>query len=183
MRIYLAGFMASGKSTVGPKLAERMGMAFVDLDDRIEAEAGMTIPEIFGREGELGFRQRETAALWATASDDEAVVALGGGTIVDDANRDFARDHGLLVFLRVDADAILDRVADEAAHRPLLQDESGTPLSRTAMRQRIERLLSERRSAYEQAHATVDAHRPPDELAAVLEEIATVYRHTQDADG
>lgn len=175
MRIYLSGFMASGKSTVGPLLAERRDMAFMDLDDAVQAEAGRSIPEIFAVEGELGFRQRETKALWATAQRDEIVVALGGGTLVDDANRDWAKENALVVTLKVDADVILDRVADEAEHRPLLQDEEGAPLDRRAMRRRIERMLSERRAAYEQAHAVVDADRDAETVAAVIDEIATVW--------
>lgn len=180
MRIYLSGFMASGKSTVGPKLASRRDMTFVDLDDLVEAEAGKTIPEIFAVEGELGFRQRETRALWDTAEMDAAVIALGGGTVVSDENREWAMNNGLVVTLTVDADTILHRVADEAAHRPLLQNENGVPLKREAMRRRIERMLSERRAAYEQVHATVDGDRDPDTVAAVIDEIATVWSHRDD---
>jgi len=173
--MYLAGFMASGKSTVGPKVAARLGLEFCDLDDVIAASAERTIPEIFAEEGEMGFRQRETRALWDTADTEDVVVALGGGTIVDDANRAFAKEHGMLVYLQVPADIIVKRVAEEAAHRPLLQDAHGEPLPRQAMRQRIERMLSARRAAYEQAHVTVDAHRPPDTLAEILAEIAKVW--------
>jgi len=180
MRIYLAGFMASGKSTVGPILADRRGLPFVDLDARIEEEAGRSIPAIFAQEGELGFRQRETAALWSTADLDAAVIALGGGAIVNDANREWTKEHGLLVTLEVSADAILDRVAGEAGQRPLLQDEDGAPLDRLAMRQRIEHMLSRRRAAYEQVHATVDAEREPETVAAVIDEIATVWSRRED---
>lgn len=180
MRIYLSGFMASGKSTVGPKLAARRDMTFLDLDDAVEAAAGKSIPEIFALEGELGFRQRETRALWDTAEIDDVVVALGGGTIVSEENREWATQNGLVVTLKVSADAILERVADEASHRPLLQDDTGEPLDRQAMRQRIERLLSERRAAYEQVHATVDGERDPSTIAAVIDEIATVWSRRED---
>jgi shikimate kinase len=177
MRIYLAGFMGSGKSTVGPKVADRLNLGFLDLDDHIESAAGRSIPDIFAEEGEMGFRQRETRALWDTADRDDVVVALGGGTIVDDANREFAKEHGLVIYLRVPAKGVVERVADEADHRPLLQDEYGEPLSREAMRQRIERMLSERRSAYEQADVTVEADRPPDTVAGIVAEIAEVWQH------
>ena len=177
MRLYLAGFMGSGKSTVGPTVADRLDVDFLDLDDAIEDAAGRSIPAIFAEEGEMGFRQRETRALWETAERENLVVALGGGTIVDDANRDFATDHGLVVYLQVPADVIVDRVADGAAHRPLLQDEQGEPLSRTAMQQRIERMLSERRHSYQQADVTVEADRPPDTVAGIVAEIAEVWKH------
>jgi len=180
MRIYLSGFMASGKSTVGPKLAARRDMTFLDLDDAVEAAAGKSIPEIFAIEGELGFRQRETRALWDTAEMDDAVIAMGGGTIVSEENREWATENGLVVTLKVSADAILERVADEASHRPLLQDDDGEPLDRLAMRQRIERMLSERRAAYEQVHATVDGERDPATIAAVIDEIATVWSRRED---
>jgi shikimate kinase len=177
MRVYLAGFMASGKSTVGPRLAERLGLGFLDLDDRIEAQAGQPIPDIFATEGEMGFRQRETRALWDTAGTDDMVVALGGGTIVDDANRAWAKDHGLVVTLTVPPETVLERVGDAAEHRPLLQDASGTPLSREGMRTRIERLLAERRPAYHDVHATVDADRPPKAVVDAVEDLARLWRH------
>lgn len=176
MRIYLSGFMASGKSTVGPILARELGYDFIDLDEEIESAAGRSIPEIFAAEGELGFRQRETEALWQTAEREEVVVALGGGTIVDDANREWMLEQGLVVTLDVDAETLLDRLGEGAGERPLLQDEEGRPLQREAMRRRIERMLSERRSAYAQAHASVDGSRPPEVVAAVIEEVAMVWR-------
>jgi shikimate kinase len=157
MRLYLTGFMASGKSTVGPKVAARLGCTFLDLDRLIAVHDGRSIPQIFAEEGEARFRELETAALEETADRDDLVVALGGGALVDDDNRAFARTHGRVVYLRVDAETVLDRVGDDAERRPLLQDEDGTPLPRPEMRERIERMLDEREPAYGEAHATVDA--------------------------
>lgn len=168
MRVYLAGFMGSGKSTVGPLAAERLGVDFVDLDDVIEARAGRSIPALFADEGEAAFRQMETDALHATADRSHAVIALGGGTIVDDANRTFAQSHGLLIYLKVPADTIVQRVADGAAHRPLLQDDTGTPLSIDQMRSRIEQMLDARRPAYEAAALTIDANRRPSVVARAV---------------
>ena len=88
---------------------------------------------------------------------EDLVVALGGGALVDDDNWAFAREHGRVVYLEVDSDTILSRVADEADRRPLLQDDEGEPLSEERMRTRVEELLSTRESRYEAAHATVDA--------------------------
>jgi shikimate kinase len=172
MHIYLAGFMGSGKSTVGPLAAEELGLDFVDLDDVIEASVGQSIPAIFAERGEAAFRRMETDALHATAHRADAVVALGGGTIVDDANRSFARSNGLLVYLKVSAGTIIERVAEGAAHRPLLQDETGTPLSMDRMRARIEQMLSARRAAYEAAHVTIDAGRPPSVVAQSIVDAA-----------
>ena len=173
MRVYLAGFMGSGKSTVGPPAAEKLGLAFVDLDDVIEARAGQSIPKIFAEGGEAAFRQLEAEALRATAERDGVMVALGGGTVVDDANRAFAASHGLLIYLEVSADTIIDRVASEAAHRPLLQDETGTPLPPDRMRARIRGMLDDRRPAYEAAPVTIDAGRP---LDAVVQDIVAAVQ-------
>lgn len=178
MRVYLAGFMGSGKSTVGPPAAEALDLTFLDLDDVIEAQVGQSIPEIFADGGEPAFRRIETEALRATAERSQVMVALGGGTIVDDANRAFAKTHGLLIYLEVSADTIIDRVASEAAHRPLLQDDTGTPLPPDRMHARIERMLDDRRAAYEAAPVTIDADRPVE--VVVRDIVATVRIHRAD---
>ena len=157
MRLYLTGFMASGKSTVGPRVAARLGCTFLDLDRLIAVQNGRSIPRIFAEDGEARFRELETAALHETGDRDDLVVALGGGALVDDDNRAFAKEHGRVVYLEVDPDTILDRVGDEADQRPLLQDETGTPLPEQRMRERIERMLDDREASYDDAHATVDA--------------------------
>jgi shikimate kinase len=173
MRIYLNGFMASGKSTVGPRVAARLGASFLDLDRLITAHDGRSIPTIFAEEGEERFRQRETAALHKTAETDDLVVALGGGALVDDGNRAFAKEHGHVVYLEVDPETVLDRVGDEADRRPLLQGEDGTPLSGAAMKSRVEGMLSDRAAAYTDAHATVDATAAVDE---VVDAVAATVR-------
>jgi len=157
MRIYLTGFMASGKSSVGPRLAARLGSVFWDLDRLIRAHDGRSIPAIFEADGEAAFREQEAHFLRRTTEVEDLVVALGGGALVDDDNWAFAREHGRVVYLEVDSDTILSRVADEADRRPLLQDDEGEPLSEERMRTRVEELLSTRESRYEAAHATVDA--------------------------
>jgi shikimate kinase len=158
--------MASGKSTIGPLVARRLGLAFTDLDARIEAEAQQMIAEIFAAEGEAGFRTREAEALRALEAHDDIVVALGGGTVVDDANRAWVLGHGCMVYLSVPPGVILDRVASAAAHRPLLQDESGEVLARAAMHAKIRRMLRDRQPAYRSAHCIVDAAQPPVQVAA-----------------
>jgi len=173
MRIYLNGFMASGKSSVGPRAAARLGLTFIDLDRLIRAHDGRSVPEIFADDGEEAFREKERAALRSTAGSDALVVALGGGALVAADNRAFAQDHGRIVYLKVDPDTVLDRVADEADQRPLLQDDTGTPLPPDRMRARIEQMLAEREAAYSDAHATVDATLPLDE---VVDAVTTTAR-------
>lgn len=173
MRIYLNGFMASGKSTVGPRVAARLGSTFLDLDRLIRVHEGRSIPRIFAEDGEDYFRDLETEALRKTADTADLVVALGGGALVKDENRAFAKEHGRVVYLQVDPKTILDRVGDEADERPLLQDEEGRPLSRQRMQQRIERMLEERKTMYADAHATIDATRP---VAEVVDSVVACAR-------
>ncbi len=100
-RIYLVGFMGSGKTTAGRLLAGRLGAPFVDLDLAFESMAGRTIRETFETHGEPWFRAREAELLRGTASLPAAVVALGGGTFTFPENREFVRTHGLSIFLDV----------------------------------------------------------------------------------
>lgn len=149
--------MASGKSTVGPKVAERLALSFLDLDRHIEEEAERSILSIFEEEGEEAFRAYETKALQHTTNADDLVVALGGGALVDADNRAFAREHGWVVYLKVPPQTVIERVGEEADERPLLQDEEGTPLPRDHMRTRVQEMLADRASTYAEAHVTVDA--------------------------
>ena len=158
MRIYLTGFMGSGKTTVGPRVAARLGQPFLDLDRLIRAHDGRSIPQIFAEEGEAGFREQEADFLRKTADTEDLVVALGGGALVDADNRAFAKEHGRVIYLEVSPATIVERVGEEAEQRPLLQDEEGTPLAGAALLTRIESMLDERRESYEAAHATVDAN-------------------------
>jgi len=168
MRLYLTGFMGSGKSTVGPRVAARLGSVFWDLDRLIQAHDGRPIPTIFAEEGEAAFREQEAHFLRRTTEVAELVVALGGGALLDADNRAFAQEHGRVVYLEVDPDTVRDRIADEADRRPLLQDEDGAPLSGAALRTRIESLLAERRAHYEAADATVDATGSPDDVTTAV---------------
>lgn len=149
--------MASGKSTVGPKVADRLALSFLDLDHHIEEVAGRSIPSIFEEEGEQAFREHETKALQRTTKTDDLVVALGGGALVDADNRSFAKEHGWVVYLKVPPQTVIERVGEDADERPLLQDEEGTPLPRDRMRTRVEEMMADRASTYAEAHVTVDA--------------------------
>ena len=125
MRVYLTGFMASGKSTVGPRVAARLGQPFLDLDRLITTHEGRSIPSVFAEDGEDYFRTLETEMLSRTIETDDPVVAVGGGALVDDDNRAFAKEHGLVVYLKVPVDTILERVAGDDTRRPLLEEEIG----------------------------------------------------------
>jgi shikimate kinase len=85
--VYLVGMPGSGKSTVGPVLADRLGVPFVELDARIERAAGKSVAQIFSDEGEARFREMEAAALMEAATEDPSVVSCGGGVVLEPANR------------------------------------------------------------------------------------------------
>lgn len=156
--VVLVGPMGAGKSRVGALLAARLGLAFVDLDARIEADAGHAIATLFAAEGEAGFRQREACALGATLAGAAAVVATGGGAVLEAANRLAMREAGCVVYLQVDPALQLDRLAGDA-HRPLLQVEDRA--------QRLADLQAQREPLYrEVAHLVFDTSPHSAEAAA-----------------
>lgn len=116
--IVLTGFMGTGKSTIGPLVAETLGWAFVDADDVIEAKVGMTIPEIFDRQGEPGFRQIEASVCVELATRHDHVIATGGGMLVNHGNLAVMRSTGLVICLVAKPDVIEQRLGDGPG-RPL----------------------------------------------------------------
>ncbi len=123
--LYLVGFMASGKSTVGRALAQRVGWSFFDIDAEIERAEKASIAEIFAQRGEPEFRRLENEMIrrhvrWIEGGR-PAVVALGGGAFTFEANRDLLADNGVVVWLDCPFE-IVRRRAGEASHRPLARD-------------------------------------------------------------
>ncbi|HEX4032148.1 MAG TPA: shikimate kinase [Terracidiphilus sp.] len=141
-RIVLTGFMGSGKSTVGPLVAQRLGWSFVDVDEVIEAEAGCAIAELFSRHGEARFRDLEHATIARLALGDGLVLALGGGAIERAETRGLLLESPgtLLVHLEVALETTLARCAGTEHTRPILADSANLasrytrrlPLYRTA---------------------------------------------------
>lgn len=120
INIALTGIMGAGKSSVGSKLAKYLRRKFIDLDSYIEKQEGRTVKEIFESEGEAYFRMLEKRALNEVFSNNNLVVALGGGSIVDPANRDLIRKRAKLITLLADIETISQRV-EHKTHRPLLK--------------------------------------------------------------
>jgi shikimate kinase len=121
MNLIFVGPMGSGKSTVGRLAAAALSRPFVDTDEWIEGASGRSVAELFAREGEDGFRERETAALEAVlGAADSRVVATGGGIVVRAENRALLRAGGLVILLWAEAEALWRRLAAEAAVRPRL---------------------------------------------------------------
>jgi shikimate kinase len=139
-RFFLVGFMGTGKTTLGRQAAERMGLAFVDLDERVERSSGMPIAELFALEGEEGFRRRESEALSELIERPEpALVATGGGAFTVESNRRLMKSAGVVVWLDVPIDEILSRI--EGGSRPLWK----TP-------EEVRTLHERRMDSYRQAH-------------------------------
>ncbi len=154
-RVFLAGFMGSGKSTIGPELARKLGYDFVDIDDLIEKSEGVTIPEIFRNHGEEYFRRIEKRVLDDLSGNDRhIVVALGGGTLTNEESRGLLREEGILVYLRSDPKEILERVKKKR-DRPMLLAPDGSPLNDAELSSRVESLLREREVHYLEANIIV----------------------------
>ncbi|WP_138429251.1 shikimate kinase [Fodinibius saliphilus] len=167
--IFLSGFMGTGKSTIGRLLAERLERNFLDLDDKIEEEAGCTISDIFEQSGEAGFRTAERRALLEVARGYKGVVALGGGSLQNQHMVDHLKLNGLLVFIETPISVILDRISGDE-NRPLLLNEEGNPKSRERLQNELQKLYNERLSLYKQAVIKIsnDGHKKPDQLVQTL---------------
>jgi shikimate kinase len=153
--IVLVGMMGVGKSTVGRRLAARLGLPFVDADTEIEAaHAGMTIPEIFEIHGEPYFRDGEARVIARLLEGGPGLLATGGGAFMREETRRRIREKGISVWLKADTDVILRRVK-RRADRPLLQtaDPAAT----------IDRLITEREPIYQHADLTIWSRDVPHE--------------------
>jgi shikimate kinase len=156
--LWLIGMMGSGKSAVGAAVASRLGVAFVDTDAVVVDHIGAAIDELWERNGEDAFRREEAAAVAEVARGPMAVIATGGGAVVDPANVAAMKNSGAVVWLRAGAETLSRRVGDGDG-RPLLA--GAVPL------ERLRSILEERSAAYE---AAADMVIDTDDLPA--EEIA-----------
>jgi shikimate kinase len=151
----LLGFMGCGKSTVGSLVAARTGAPYRDLDAMIEERCGMSIAELFDRDGEPAFRDLE-AGLLPEALTPGAVVALGGGTPLRDANWALIRERAVTVWLEAPLPLLMDRAASRAGDRPLLRDRCEADLRA---------LLDSRVGRYGEADHRLDGSGTPEEVA------------------
>lgn len=149
--------MGSGKSTIGPRLAKKLGYHFVDIDNIIEENEGIPIPEIFAKHGEKHFRNLEKGMLVEIYKEKKnIVVALGGGTLTRMENRELVRNGGVLVYLKADPKVIIERVKDGKINRPMLLAPDGSKLSKRELSHRIASLLKEREEHYLEASIVID---------------------------
>jgi len=137
--IFLVGLMGAGKTTVGRRLARRLGKTFYDCDEEIERATGVKIPVIFDIEGEAGFRAREARILAELVVRSDIVLATGGGAVLSADNRKLLADNGVVVYLRAVASDLWARTRHDR-NRPLLKTDQ--PLAR------LEQLFAERDPLY-----------------------------------
>lgn len=171
--IYLTGFMASGKSTVGPILANTIGWGFYDLDKLIEVETSLSIKEIFKVRGESYFRKLETDVLKKVSLLNEFVISLGGGTIVDQENLKLIKGSGLLVYLESSPEAAYKRLRFKRDRPALLFDGEDEPTEAEFIN-RIKSLLKNRLQYYNSADIKINTDNIPvgktvDKLAEIIE--------------
>ena len=156
--------MGAGKTTVGRRLARRLGRPFIDSDLQVEARTGRTVREIFEADGEPAFRSLETEALAeALATSSPCVIAAAGGTVLSEINRERMRSGATVIWLRADPAELAERVRS-GVHRPLLADDPAAVLRD---------LEAERRTLYEAVadHVVDTSGRDPDAVLADLEQL------------
>lgn len=155
MKYYLVGYMYSGKSTFGRRLAAEQGMDYLDLDRAFEERYHYTVPRFFATFGEEAFRKLEAQLLRSTATLDNVVIATGGGTPCHSGNMDFILQNGTAIYLCMTVDALVGRALRSRNPRPLMRG-----LSPEALRAKISTQLKEREPFYQKAPIVLDGENP-----------------------
>lgn len=150
-RIYLIGFMASGKTTNGKKIAGMMGYDFIDMDHWIEEQEGSSVAEIFKIKGEDHFRKCETAAILELTKKENCVISTGGGAPCHGKNMQLLNNSGLTIYLKLPPAALLSRLKKSYVDRPLMKGKSDEEMLQT-----IEEMLNKREAFYNQAAMIID---------------------------
>ena len=165
MKIFLIGFMGTGKTHWGRQLSEKLGLPFFDLDEQVVSHTGKSIPEIFQTDGEERFREMEKEILHLiTVSHDSFVMACGGGTPCYFNNIDFMNDEGVTVWINTHHDILVQRLMKEKDQRPLISN-----LDENQLQHFISRKMADRRIYYEQASIHVEEE--PLEVERLIEKI------------
>lgn len=160
-RIFLVGFMCSGKTTVGELLAKGLGWDFIDVDKEIEKNEGMSIPEIFEKKGEPYFRELELRTLMELSRRDRVVVSTGGGLGANPEAMKLMKEKGMVVWLKVSFEDFLKRCGKDEG-RPLLK----------LGEEKLRELLEERNRVYSQAHIEVEGGDPSDIAGRIISKIS-----------
>ena len=172
MKVFIIGFMGSGKSYVGRRLAQLLDYLYVDTDNLVENTEGVTIAELFDAKGEAAFRTIESNALKGLLKWDNIVIATGGGAPCFHDNMTFINNSGITVYLKTDPELLLERLKSEAEKRPLLGNRSEAELLAF-----INSKIAERAVFYEQAdiiiHQNSNEQNIPQEILGAIYEKST----------
>ncbi len=164
MKIFIVGYMGAGKSTIGKKLAKKLNLTFIDLDEMIEEESGMSPFEIFESHGEDSFRIKEKELLNKILQLDNFVLSTGGGTACFFNNMQKMNDAGLTIYLEMNAGILSHRIKHSKIKRPLAADKNDKELTSFIIKQ-----LDERKKFYEQAkHIIKGNYLKIDELLEII---------------
>jgi len=155
MKIYLIGYMGSGKSTLGRGLAEALGLSWIDLDTEIESRYKISITNFFRKYGEDSFRDVEHKVLKDIIKIPDIVVSTGGGVPCFHNNMELMSQNGLTIYLEATPELILTRIGPYAWKRPLFKQMDGADIIEKIMKH-----LKSRKVHYQQAHITIDASNP-----------------------
>jgi shikimate kinase len=150
-KVYIIGFMGSGKSTTGKKLASLLEWSFIDLDNKIEEHTGKTISELFAENGEAFFRNVETEVLKSLNSLKNTVISTGGGTPCYGDNMEYMLETGLTLYLKLTPGQLKSRLSESTHQRPLIRD-----LSNGELLNFIEEKLSNREKWYNRSEMSVE---------------------------
>jgi shikimate kinase len=174
-RIYLTGFMTSGKSTLGRILANVLGWDFYDLDQEIELDESKRVTEIFETMGEPYFRDIESKKLIKLSQEKKVIISLGGGTIASDNNVKFITKNGRLIYLKVEPEIIYTRIKKKT-DRPLFKEFVLAENTKEDFIEKIKSMLDEREQYYKKADLVFDVDNSPigitvDKLAKIVNRI------------
>jgi shikimate kinase len=163
--VVLVGLMGAGKTSIGRRLADRLGVPFVDADEEIEKAAGSSIEDIFAEHGEEAFRDGERKVIARLLEEQSGVLATGGGAFMDESTRSRIRDRGVSVWLRAELDVLVRRCRKRGG-RPLLKG--------VDMRETLQKLIDRRYPVYAEAEIVVDTGDAPHRV--VIDQIVDALR-------
>lgn len=177
--IYLTGFMGSGKSTIGPILANTIGWNFMDLDKKIETIEHQRITEIFKTKGQNYFRTVENKLLIENSTLENTIISLGGGTIIYQDNIQLLKNSGYIIYLKTSPEIIYLRLRNKV-DRPTFQTAEQFPMSKSEAMNKINKILKQREPYYDQADITFNVEnlsigRSVDSLAKLIQKKFKIY--------
>lgn len=162
-RIYLIGYMGSGKSTIAAALSERLSWDWIDVDEIISTRSGLSISEIFRRYGEEDFRALESSALHRSINREHLIIATGGGAPCHNDNLQLMQESGETVYLKCLPSTLEQRLQEETHLRPLIAN-----MSKKELPVYIEKHLAEREAFYNQADYVIEADGPVDQIVSAI---------------